>query len=202
MNTLDTLLADADPGHISDDGVDELLLAMSEAADEPAPAERPTLPRWKRRRVLIPAAIGVALATAAAAIVVPLSLRVGDHLTEVDLDVQIPIAYTTASGVNVSCDYGMYVGDPASRSAADQELADFLHAQDWTGIGQEIYEEAIANPFVPGPDDNLEVDTQEIRDRFSFERAVNAVIHDRIPSALLAEGTQIGATMNCSGRLR
>lgn len=147
----------------------------------------------------MPIAIGTALVTTAGALIVPLALGINGQ--QVDIDALIPIHYTTETGVTVDCTYGIYVGDPADRTAADQELADYLNTQDWSGIGEEIYDQAMANPFVPGPNDDWQVDNQQIRDRFSFNRALN-VIYERIPADLMTEGMSTGATTNCTGQLR
>jgi hypothetical protein len=63
-----------------------------------------------------------------------------------------------------------------------------------------IYAEAVANPFVPGPDDVWEVDTQELRDQVSFSRATE-VIWEEIPDDLMRDGWSSGSTMDCKGQL-
>lgn len=164
------------------------------------PATGGRVPWWKRRRALIPIGLGTLVAITGAAVLIPLQLRVNDTL--VDLDAEIPIIYTTDTGVDVSCRYGFYFGVPADRTDADEELADFVQTHDWTGIGQRIYDEAIANPFVPGPNDDFEVDTQEIRDMFSFNNATSTVIWEEIPEELLQEGQSSGSPSDCKGQLR
>ncbi|UJP10343.1 hypothetical protein L2X99_01095 [Microbacterium sp. KUDC0406] len=154
---------------------------------------------WKRPRIVVPIAFGIAVLATGAAEYVPLMLGVNG--TPVDVEVRIPIHYVTDSGVTIDCEEGLYVGDPAHRTAADEKLADFLKAQDWSGIGQEIYDKAIAEPFVPGPNDDWEVDTQELRDGFSFRNA-ESLIYERIPDELTPDGTSIGGTGTCAGQLR
>jgi hypothetical protein len=148
---------------------------------------------------MIPLGIAGVVALTGAAVVIPLSL--GINGTQVELDAEIPIIYTTDTGVDVSCRYGIYFGDPVQRGAADERLAAFVENHDWTGIGQRVYDEAIANPFVPGPDDDWEVDNQEIRDAFSFNRATD-LIWSEIPSDLQQAGQSTGATTDCKGQLR
>lgn len=145
------------------------------------------------------AILGVAALTGAA-VLIPLSL--GINGIQVDLDAQIPIIYTTDNGIDVSCRYGIYFGDPASRTAADEELAEFVADHDWTGIGQRIYDDAIANPFVPGPNDDWEVDNQELRDNFSFTNALSRVIWEEIPADLMQDAQSAGGTSDCTGKLR
>lgn len=155
---------------------------------------------WKRRRIVIPLGIVGVVALSGAAVAIPLSL--GINGTQVDLDAEIPITYTTDNGIDVSCRYGMYFGDPTNRTAADEQLAEFVENHDWTGIGQRIYDKAIANPFVPGPNDDWEVDNQELRDNFSFNNALSLIIWEEIPTDLAQGAQSSGATSDCTGKLR
>ena len=162
--TLRSALSAADPVAGEEDAklhelVQRMTASVRRTATAPSPA--PT-PWWKRRRVLIPMAIPAVVALSGAAVVIPLGLWING--TEAELDAEIPIVYTTDTGVDVSCRAGIYFGDPVGRTADDDELAEFVNDHNWTGIGQRIYEEAIANPFVPGPNDDLEVDNQDLRD--------------------------------------
>ncbi|MDW4572451.1 hypothetical protein R8Z57_06605 [Microbacterium sp. M3] len=189
-------LAEADPATPSDPKVRELVRSMSVEAERAIRSNR--RPFWRRRRVIIPTLVVGALTLAGAAVVVPLSLWVNG--TQVDV-VNIPINYTTDTGVQVSCRYGIYFGDPANRTEADEELTEFVENHDWDGIGQRIYDEAMANPFVPGPNDDWEVDNQELRDNFSFTRALS-VIWTEIPEELQKSGQSAGGTTDCKGQLR
>lgn len=146
-----------------------------------------------------PSGVAGVIALTGAAVLTPLQLWIND--TPVELDVEIPIVYTTDTGVDVACRFGISFGEPAHRTEADERLAEFVENHDWTGIGQRIYDEAIANPFVPGPDDDWEVDTQEIRDTFSFNRAID-LIWAEIPADLQPTGQSAGGAMDCTGRLR
>lgn len=176
-----------------------LVSSMSIAARETALGSPPVrAPWWRRRRAMIPLGIGGLVALTGAAVFVPLGLWVNG--TQVDLDAEIPIVYTTDTGAEVSCRYGFYFGDPADRTAADEELAQFVQEHDWTGIGQRVYDEAIANPFVPGPDDHIEVDNQEVRDGFSFFHALG-LVWEEIPAELQQAGSSAGGTSDCTGRL-
>ena len=148
--------------------------------------------------MMIPLVLVGVLAVTGAALLVPLSFSI-NH-TKVALDGEIPIIYTTDTGVRVSCRYGIYFGDPAHRTPADERLAAFVNSHDWSGIGQRIYAKAIANPFVPGPNDDWEVDTQQDRDVESFRRALG-LIWDEIPTKLQNAGTTAGGTTDCKGQL-
>ena len=199
MADLDILLDRNDPAREYIENTENLVTQMATGTgDEEIPARRPTS-WWKTPRFVVPAATGAALLMTAGAVFVPLQLAINGQ--SVDIDVVIPIHYTTETGVTVDCSYGIYVGDPLNRTPADQKLVDYLDAQDWSGIGDEIYDRAMANPYVPGPNDDLEFDTQEVRDRFSFMEAL-MVIHERVPADLIVDGMSTGSTMDCTGQLR
>ncbi|WP_202566336.1 hypothetical protein [Agreia sp. COWG] len=139
-----------------------------------------------------------ALALTGAAVAIPLTMWADG--APVKLDVEIPIAYTTDTGVDITCEYGIYFGTPANRTDSDEKLADFVSEHDWVGIGQRIYDKAIENPFTPGPTDAWEVDTQALRDKTSFIQATD-LIWDEIPAELQQDGQSANATMNCTGQL-
>lgn len=193
-------LAAADPVTGGDDAMlHDLVHRLAADAQTAAAAgivSRP--PWWRRRRAIIPLGLGVLAVATGAAVLIPLQLSVND--TPVELDVEFPIVYTTDTGIEVSCRYGLYFGNAVDRSAADERLADFVSSHDWTGIGQRIYDEAIASPFVPGPEDDWEVDTPELRDQSSFIHATE-LIWAEIPDELLHDEWPSGSTMDCTGVL-
>lgn len=199
MTDLDRLITRNDPAGSFTDYTDQLITQMANAASSEVSTARLRTSWWKKPRIVVPIVIGAAIMTTAGALIVPLALGVNG--IQVDVDARIPIHYTTETGVTVDCTYGIYVGDPAHRTAADHRLAKYLSAHDWSGIGEKVYDRAMANPFVPGPNDDWEVDNQELRDQFSFNNALN-LIYERIPADLMTEGTSTGATTNCTGQLR
>ncbi|MEV5070152.1 hypothetical protein MRBLMI12_001750 [Microbacterium sp. LMI12-1-1.1] len=198
---LESELAAANPFPREEDpGLQDVVRRMADGArDTSLSTPAAGAPWWKRRRIMIPLGLVGVVALTGAAVAIPLSL--GINGTWVDLDAQISIVYTTDNGIDVNCRYGIYFGDPANRTAADEQLADFVKNHDWTGIGQRIYDEAIANPFVPGPNDDWEVDNQELRDSFSFNNALNSIIWEEIPKSPQA-GWSGGGTSDCTGKLR
>jgi hypothetical protein len=176
----------------------------SDARDETAVATRVPKAWWKRRRNLIPMGIGGAIALTGAAVVIPLNMGIDG--AQVRPDALIPISYTTDTGVDVHCRYGIYFGDPGDRSAAAVQLAAFVEDHDWTGIGQRVYDRAIANPFVPGRDGGLDEDTPQRRDEMSLMNAISASIEAEIPDHLrtgdpATEVLDRGIT-DCKGQLR
>ncbi|WP_157536963.1 hypothetical protein [Microbacterium sp. Root180] len=173
------------------------------AAEARAIAEAPsTTPRWKRRRTMIPLGIAGVVALTGAALVLPLTqFGIGGML--VDADAIIPIKYTTDTGVDVSCRKAFYFGDPADRTQSDRQIAAFVADHDWTGIGQDMYEYAIAHPFVPGRDGGLQVDTQQARDEMSLSIAIDHHIAMAIPLHLRDERGELmpSAVTDCQGQL-
>ena len=194
MRELDSLLSAADPTKGEAPMPAQEIREISRTARDIAEA----LPWWRRRRAVLPLACVGLFALTAGAIAVPLALRINDQ--NVHVDVTIPITYETETGRTISCDYGIYVGTPERRTRADEQAIAFLKSQDWSGIGQEIYEEAMANPYVPGPNDHWESDSHEVRDRFSFNHATDIILK-RIPASVSGLST-LGSTSTCTGELR
>lgn len=199
MTDLDQLIKRNDPAAGLTDFTDQLISRMANAASTEVPTAGQRTPWWKKPRIVVPIVIGAAIMTTAGALVVPLAL--GINGMQVNVDARIPIHYTTETGVTVDCTYGIYIGDPANRTAANQTLANYLRAHDWSGIGEKVYHRAMANPFAPGPHDDWQVDTQQLRDQFSFNNALN-LIYDQIPTELMPKGMSTGGTTNCTGQLR
>lgn len=199
MTDLDTLINRNDRVAGLTDRTDALISQMAQAARNEVETVHPRTAWWKRWRIVLPLAVGAGLATTAGALIVPLAL--GINGIPVDVDARIPIHYTTKTGVTVDCTYGIYVGDPANRTASDRRLAKYLTTHDWSEIGEKIYHRAMANPFVPGANDDWQVDTQQLRDQFSFNTALN-LIYEQIPAEMMTEGMSTGATTDCAGQLR
>ncbi|WP_235565653.1 hypothetical protein [Microbacterium sp. Root166] len=179
---IQSLLAAADPvSGVEDARLRGLVRSMADDVRTAATTEPAVMaPWWKRRRAIIPLGIASVVALTAAG----LPLTMGIDGMRVDPDAVIPIVYTTDTGADVSCRYGIYFGNPADRSALDKQLAAFVKDHDWTGIGQAAYEYAIANPFVPGRDGGLQWDTQQNRDVMSLNIAISHMIEDEIPDEL------------------
>lgn len=146
--------------------------------------------RAKRRRRsvwLIPGAVVAAGAlTAGATVFAPYF----------DPDVRIPIEYVTDTGVEITCTYALRVGSVVG--GENPELREWLTSQDWSGVGQRIYEDAVANPFIPGEDDKGEW-TSELRDSVSFFDAMGQQIS--APDGLAVFGDEVAGTSDCTGQL-
>ena len=154
---------------------------------------------WKRPPV-IAGGIGLLfLATTAGAILTfdPDGFLVDGNPTP--YDVIIPIEYTTTSGQFISCTVGKAVTPIEGSDVSELKL--FMESHDWTGIGQRIHDEAVANPFVPGPEDVWESDGQDVRDSMSFSIASGKVFDDEIADELQSPLSSIGGSSDCQGTL-
>lgn len=170
--TLDDLLRSSAPAPISDDPV--LRARVERMTARPTPARR------TRRRVALalPMVVVGALALTAGAAVV------ADDIATVD--VTIPVSYVTDTGVQVDCELLMSGGtafDPGSTT-----VPDLLREQDWTGIGQRIYEHALAHPWTPS-DDSWEVyaDNPEAVEMLTWLDAQQTVVLDPIADEVMAK---------------
>ncbi|WZH36713.1 MAG: hypothetical protein PIR02_18500 [Microbacterium enclense] len=158
-------------------------------------------PPRRRGRVVLPAGIAVVALSTGAALAAPIWLGVGQEATPVDPDARIPITYTTRSGVTVHCVWAVRVGD-ADRTAQDARIGRALAQTDWEGVGQEIYDRAIANPRGPQPGEVWTNDTPEVRDSLSFRIAVTPVIERRLPPEIVALKPSWASTSDCTGPYR
>ena len=164
-------------------------------------AVRPRRRVWRRPQIVLAIALLVATGTTAGAVATQM-IRTGDLLVDgvaVPLDASILIAYETDSGRTISCSIGVYY---YSDVADVTPLKEFMAEHDWSGIGQRIYDRAVANPFHPAPGDDFDPDTpQSVYDWFSFTNALS-VMDEEIPAELMPEGTFGGTASNCTGDLR
>ena len=194
-------LESGDPVGVDDDRLRELvddmaIAARVEGGREGAPA---IAPWWKRHRAFLPISVATMAVLTAGAILIPLDLSVNG--VRVEPDVEIPIVYTTDTGVEVSCRQQFFFGEPGDRDEDDVRIAEFMSSHDWTGVGQRIYAEALANPIIPEADGG----TEPQFDQASFSNATNRVIEAEIPVSLQAawtrEGSTYSAVTDCTGEL-
>jgi hypothetical protein len=163
------------------------MIAATPAATSVASTRRRSF-RWKRPAFLLPIIGIAALATTAGAV----AYSFGGNP-----DVVIPINYVTANGHSVSCAYALHVGTDTSTDAA--ALRKFVATHNWSGVGQKVYAEAIAHPYVPTPGEKGQFTPANI-DRFSFELALNTVISNQDPAGEEPQGMS-SAESNCLGEL-
>lgn len=198
MNThvtdLDALLDAADPSR------DPLSEATLRAADDLVTATRhaPAPRRRRTRRVWIPAlTIGVLAFGAGTGAAVAGGLfdswhvhfTIGGETVDKDVtaDAVIPLTWTTRAGDHMSCTWAISYswGETA-------DIAAFVAAHDWTGIGQRAYDYHLAHPYYPERVEFIDQDgtrtlltPEEIRAAGpEFSHAVDTVIGDELPADL------------------
>ncbi|MDQ1121596.1 hypothetical protein [Microbacterium trichothecenolyticum] len=196
MHSADEELTAIDPArHLDDESATRLVRAAWVRAASAGPS-RSSRYDW---RVFVPAGLAAVAVTTGAAIAAPVWL--GINGVHVEPDAQIPVSYTTLSGVEVSCTWAVHIGD-AERTPLEERVAEALAATDWDGVGQDIYDQAIANPRVPQPGETWAVDTQEVRDAISFKLAILPVMERRLPAELQGAASHWGSTDTCTGPFR
>lgn len=196
VDMLDNDLKEADPAaRLREDEVAPLILTIARALPSQAAQRRRW---WKNWRITVPVGMVGVLALTGGAIAVPFIL--GDESGWVDMDASIPIEYVTESGVAVSCKLGVHVRSDNGRTAEDDRVAKFLAEEDWTGIGQEVYDHAIANPVSPQEGEVWTDDTPELRDGVSFKLALTTVVMSHLPPVM--QGTGFASTDTCTGPFR
>ncbi|MGV8885683.1 MAG: hypothetical protein ACOH1T_08885 [Microbacteriaceae bacterium] len=151
-------------------------------------------PRRRRRTLVI--ALPVAVLAAGALTAGGIAIATFDWTGEVD----VPIIYTTDSGRALTCTAVIQTG--AAIDADARALKGYLKAHDWTGVGQRIYDRALANP-APSVEGDTAGQSSAERDVQSWTTATFDVI-----LAELSRGAVFGgpssysiSTGNCTGEL-
>lgn len=196
MEALDEELRQADPAaRLQRERATSLIMAMAiELPSQPARKR----PWWKHWRITLPVGVVGVLALTGATLAVPFVLGIDGE--SVDIDARIPIAYVTGSGVSVDCIYGVFVSSQSGRTEEDERVAEFLADEDWSGIGQEVYDYAIAHPRTPQAGEVWNDDSAELRDAVSFKLAMTAVITAHLPPEM--QGAGWASTDTCTGPFR
>lgn len=195
MPELDILLHKGDPAaRLTGSEIDRRVgMAEADALVRRSAASR--TPRWKRARVVIPVLV-VTVALMGAAVVTPLRLWIDGR--EADLDLKLPVEYTTTSGQEIHCTIGASLGSTNGRGPELDAVADELRDRDWSGLGEEIYEYSVTHPFSPAEDYVMESDTPKIRQRIAFQLAITAVLTLRTADVMPA-GAGFAITGDCPG---
>jgi hypothetical protein len=160
--------------------------ARRHVATEPRVAET-RKPLWKRPTLIFAVGVASVLAVTGASAITMQS--------NIDADAIVRIEYQTDTGKAISCLYSL---GAATETGADIRAAKaWVARHDWSGVGQTAYDDALAHPYKPGPNDNIET-TPEILDQISLQHAVLDTITAQIPGAFVgAGGTFFGGTSNC-----
>lgn len=115
-----------------------------------------------------------------------------------EVDLTLPVEYTTLSGDPISCTYAVSLGATAGRADLDETLS-MLRRQDWTTFGEDVKKAALANPFTETGPEWKDLD-QGLREKIAFERAAADLVIERA-GGLLPKDTAVGSTTDCSGRV-
>ncbi len=195
MNELDVWMRDADPAAaFSEDEIDDRVRIASATARAGHSSRGPV---WKRAGFLIPV-VGASIILMGAAVFVPLQLSLDGQ--QVEIDVRLPIQYTTSGGEEISCTYGLYFGSARGRDADLEAAVETIKERDWVGIGEDVYEYAIAHSVSPQVGEVWEADSPRVREKIAFELAVRAVVTQQL-TGTLPDGAGFAGTTDCSGQL-
>ena len=198
--TLDDLLTTSAPPRRSRDPRVASELQRVVAESRALAGKRPTSPRRAphRRRRLWWLAVPV--------LGIPVIGLVTTASTEPRLvpDFTIPIAYTTDTGKQIACSIDFYNGEIDYREQSLTAVA-WLEAQDWTGVGQRVYDVALGyenDPAWLGSELNSDhpTDAATIQHRAFLtaqEDVMFAALHDQV----MTDGDHYGADSDCTGEL-
>ena len=159
--------------------------------------------RLRRRLVLgIPAAaLAIGLLTAGSVVAVQ------NLMPKI---ITIPVSYTTDTGKTISCQVTIEGdGDNAADTAA---IAEYVRSKDWTGLGQRVYDYALAHPWKPNPGDAWEDAngtmhkgdppmTAAERDNTTWDDALSVFVFAPLPKGLTDGDYGSGWGSTCEGVL-
>lgn len=192
-HTLDELVARSAPPSIADDpGVAVQLRGVVSRSRSVAKASR-----WRRRALSI--AVPVLVAPVA---VFGLTGGMDERLVP---DSTIPIFYTTDTGRTVECSIDFY-NPEVLYVETDTHVEDFVNAQDWTGVGQRLYNLAVErlaanDPATWQPNEwptgVINQPTPEQRDQQAWVLAVDVLIVEPI-SANTPASNSWGMSTDCT----
>ena len=129
-------------------------------------------------------------------------------------DIHIPLTYTTVLGVTYTCSIDI---DGGTLFVADSTAgANYLRAQDWTGVGQRIYDRAVqlrgaeqtadadGNYLFPPPDSHLVVPTEVLAggSPLTWVAAVHELTIQTVPAELVPSSDYTSQWQSdCTGAL-
>lgn len=173
--TIDELLTRSAPSsRISEPGIQVQLHNVVAQSRESARSKlRRTRFRWALAPVIVAPAIALATTAGTEARMVP--------------DFTIPVTYTTDTGRTLSCSIDLFNGELGYVEVSTAAV-DHLRAQDWTGIGQRIYDTAL--------------DYEAAGDWAPWSSAETELVQATVPEHLLTAATGgLGSDSDCTGEL-
>ena len=120
-------------------------------------------------------------------------------------DFTISLSYTTDTGTAVSCSVDLFNMEINYVESTTPEV-EYLRAQDWTGVGQRIYDTAVAHEndrawweeaTLGWPGGATSDDVQLT----AWQHAVNENIFDLIPEGITTTGIGYAVNDRCTGKL-
>lgn len=171
----DLLSQSAPPARKSEPGVQYALRRVAMESRERASATRPA-----RSRLWWLAAPAVALPM----IVISTTGSTDDRPAP---DFTIPVSYTTDTGRELSCSIDLYNGE-MNNVVTNTAAVDYFRTQDWSGIGQRIYDAALAYERADHPN--------------AWVTAEHDLTIDQLPAGAVIPGDGgVGSNSDCTGEL-
>lgn len=161
----------------------------SETARRHAAAEPPLVtvrkPVWKRP----PFIFAVTATTVLAAVTGASAITMQSNM---DFDAIVNIEYRTDTGKDIQCLYT--VGAATNNGSGIAAAKKWIAAQDWSGVGQVAYDQALAHPYIADAND----DSNPTSEQIAFRQALVDTITGMIPDAYAdADGAFFGGTSDC-----
>ncbi|WP_204533952.1 hypothetical protein [Arthrobacter tumbae] len=117
-------------------------------------------------------------------VIVPLTGSTDDRPVP---DFTIPVSYTTDTGRELSCSIDLYNGE-MNNVVTSTAAVDYLRAQNWSGIGQRIYDKALVYESAGDPN--------------AWVSAEIDLTAGQLPDGVLKQGDGgLGSSSDCSGEL-
>lgn len=186
---LESRLARSAPAAPQPPGIDDSVRAMvSEARDLARPA--------RRRRRLVWLAVPVVPALTFA-----LTAGIDARLVP---DLTIPVSYTTQSGTPISCSIFVFNQELFGVETGFR-MADALSTQDWSGIGERIYDTALRleAEYTADPSSvDLDLSDTSAVQQLAWNAAENEVFMASISVSALEQAQSWGGDSDCPGLLR
>jgi hypothetical protein len=118
-------------------------------------------------------------------------------------DFTIPITYTTDTGRTINCSIDFSNGE-TRWVETEFGAVNYLRAQDWTGLGQRIYDEALArvaagDPELSKPGEDGDVPDQKTVEAYAWTHAETDLTIGTVPREVMGAG--FGSYSHCPREL-
>jgi hypothetical protein len=113
-------------------------------------------------------------------------------------DVIVQVSYVTDQERQVDC--AIFIEGGSILNPGTTVIGDYLKEQDWTGIGQKMYDRALEISDALAQAESGPVSDAE-RDQWAWYLAEDQLTVQTVPAGLLAEGEHAVSGSTCSGEL-